>query len=54
MKRNIFLRDTIKNDKYKKKGLCANDVDSLEALESGSSCEDKKNEFMLMAIDDFD
>ena len=43
-----------RNDKYKQKGLCANDVDSSEVSDSGSSCEDKKNEFMLMAIEDFD
>ena len=51
--KHSFKRYNI-NDTYKHKGLCANDVDSSEALESGSSCEDKKNEFMLMAIDDFD
>ena len=43
-----------KNDKYKKKGLCANDVDSSETLDSESSCEDKMNDFMLMAIENSD
>lgn len=43
-----------KNYKYKKKGLCANDVDSSEASDSELSCENKENDFMLMAIEDLD
>ncbi len=41
-------------NKYKKKSLCANDVDSSEATNSESSCKDKVNDFMLMAIEDID
>ena len=41
-----------KEAKYKKKILCANDVDSSEEIENDSSCEDEVNNFMLMAIED--
>jgi hypothetical protein len=34
----------------KKKSLCANNDDSLEDIDRNSSCEDKVNDFMLMAI----
>ena len=40
-----------KNNNYKKKSLCANDVDPSEVMNSESSCEDKLNNFMLMAIE---
>ena len=40
--------------KYKKKNLCENDVDSLEEIDIDSSCEDKVDNFMLMAIKDFE
>ena len=40
-----------KNNNYKKKSLCVNDVDPSEATDSESSCEDKLNDFMLMAIE---
>ncbi len=40
-----------KENNYKKKGLHANDVDSSETTDSESSCENKENEFMLMAIE---
>ena len=42
-----------KQAKYKRKRLCANDVDSSEETENDSSCEDEVNNFMLMAIEDF-
>ena len=42
-----------KEDKYKRKILCANDVDSSEETDSDSSCEDEVNNFMLMAIEYF-
>ena len=38
----------------KKKSLCANNDDSSEDIDSDSSCEDKVNDFMLMAMGDFD
>jgi hypothetical protein len=38
----------------KKKSLCVNNDDSLEDIDSDSSCEDKVNEFMLMAKEDYD
>ena len=41
-------------DKYKNKSLCANGVDSLEETASDSYCEDKVNNFMLMAIEYFE
>ena len=40
--------------KYKKKSLCANDVYSSEEIDNYSSCEDKVNNFMLMAIEYFE
>ena len=40
-----------KNNNYKKKSVCANDVDPLEVTDRESSCEDKLNDFMLMAIE---
>jgi hypothetical protein len=47
-------------EKYKskrfdrKKSLCANNDDSSKDTDSDSSCEDKVNEFMLMAKEDYD
>jgi hypothetical protein len=38
----------------KKKSLCANNDDSSEDIDIDSSCEDKVNEFMLMAMGDID
>jgi hypothetical protein len=38
----------------KKKRLCANNDDSSEDIYSDSSCEDKVNDFMLMAMGDLD
>jgi hypothetical protein len=38
----------------KKKSLCVNNDDSLEDTDSDSSCEDKVNDFMLMAKEDYD
>jgi hypothetical protein len=38
----------------KKKILCVNNDDSSEDTYSDSSCEDKVNEFMLMAKEDYD
>jgi hypothetical protein len=38
----------------KKKSLCANNDNSSEDIDSNSSCEDKVNDFMLMAIGDLD
>jgi hypothetical protein len=38
----------------KKKSLCANNDDSSEDIDSDSSCEDKVNDFMLMAMGDLD
>jgi hypothetical protein len=38
----------------KKKGLCVNNDDSSEDTDSDSSCEDKVNDFMLMAKEDCD
>jgi hypothetical protein len=38
----------------KKKSLCANNDDSSGDTDSDSSCEDKVNEFMLMAKEDYD
>jgi hypothetical protein len=38
----------------KKKSLCVNNDDSSEDTDSDSSCEDKINEFMLMAKEDYD
>jgi hypothetical protein len=38
----------------KKKSLCANNDDSSEDIDSDSSCEDKVNDFMLMAMGDID
>jgi rubrerythrin len=38
----------------KKKSLCVNNDDSSGDIDSGSSCEDKINEFMLMAKEDYD
>jgi hypothetical protein len=38
----------------KKKSLCVNNDDSSEDTDSDSSCEDKVNEFMLMAKEDYD
>jgi hypothetical protein len=34
--------------------LCANNDNSLEDTNSDSSCEDKVNDFMLMAKEDYD
>jgi hypothetical protein len=34
--------------------LCANNDNSLEDIDSDSSCEDKENDFMLMDIGDLD
>jgi hypothetical protein len=34
--------------------LCANNDNSSEEIDSGSSCEDKVNDFMLMALGDLD
>jgi hypothetical protein len=38
----------------KKKSLCVNNDDSSENTNSDSSCEDKVNEFVLMAKEDYD
>jgi hypothetical protein len=38
----------------KKKSLCVNNNDSSGDTDSDSSCEDKVNEFMLMAKEDYD
>jgi hypothetical protein len=38
----------------KKKSLCVNNDDSSEDTDNDSSCEDKVNEFMLMAKADYD
>jgi hypothetical protein len=38
----------------KKKSLCVNNDDSSGDIDSDSSCEDKANEFMLMAKEDYD
>jgi hypothetical protein len=38
----------------KKKSLCVNNDDSSEDTDSDSSCEDKVNDFMLMAKEDYD
>jgi hypothetical protein len=38
----------------KKKRLCANNDNSSEDIDSDSSCENKVNDFMLMAMGDFD
>jgi hypothetical protein len=38
----------------KKKSLCANNDNSSEDIDSDSSCEDKVNDFMLMAMGDLD
>jgi hypothetical protein len=38
----------------KKKSLCVNNDDSSEDTDSDSSCEDKVNDFMLMAQEDYD
>jgi hypothetical protein len=38
----------------KKKRLCVNNDDSSEDIDNDSSCEDKINEFMLMAKEDYD
>jgi hypothetical protein len=38
----------------KKKSLCVNNDDPSEDTDSDSSCEDKVNEFMLMAQEDYD
>ena len=38
----------------KKKRLCVNNDDSSEDIDSDSSCEDKFNEFILMAQEDYD
>jgi hypothetical protein len=38
----------------KKKSLCVNDDDSSKDTNSDSSCEDKVNDFMLMAKEDYD
>jgi hypothetical protein len=44
-----------KFNKYsKKKSLCANNDNSSEDIDSESSCEDKVNDFMLMAMGDLD
>ena len=49
---NYTFKKYNKDDKYKRKSLCANDVDSSEERDIDSSCEDKMNSFMLMAIED--
>ena len=54
MKRNTNLRDKINTIITKKKSQCANDVDPSEVTDSESSCEDKMNDFMLMAIEDLE
>jgi hypothetical protein len=50
--------DDEKNYKFKKyskkKSLCSNNDNSSEDIDSDSSCEDKVNEFMLMAKEDYD
>jgi hypothetical protein len=50
--------DDEKNYKFKKyskkKSLCANNDDSSKDIDSDSSCEDKVNDFMLMAMGDLD
>jgi hypothetical protein len=38
----------------RKKSLCVNNDDSSEDTDSDSSCEDKVNDFMLMAKEDYD
>ena len=47
---NYIVNKYNKEDKYKNKILCVNDVDSLEETNINSSCEDELNNFMLMAI----
>ena len=51
---NYTFKKYNKESKYKKKNLCANDVDALEEIDIDSSCEDKVDNFMLMAIKDFE
>ena len=51
---NYTFKKYNKESKYKKKILCVNDVDSSEETVSDSSCEDKVNNCMLMAIKDFE
>ena len=53
-KENYTFDKYNKEAKYKKKILCANNVDSSEERDNDSSCEDKVNNFMLMAIEDFE
>jgi hypothetical protein len=48
MKRNTNLRNIVKIK------VCANNDDSSEDLDSNSSCEDKVNDFMFMAMGDID
>jgi hypothetical protein len=38
----------------KKQSLCANNDDSIEDIDNNSSCEDKVNDFMIMAMGDLD
>ena len=54
MKRTTHLKNTIKRLNIKMKSFCANDVDSWEEIDNDSSCEDKVNNFMFMAIDYFE
>ena len=51
---NYTFKKYNKEAKYKKKSLCANNVDSSEETDTDSSYEDKMNNFMLMAIEDFE
>jgi len=43
-----------KNKNYRKKSLCVNDGDSSKVMDSESSCEEKPNDFNLMAIEKFE
>ena len=47
---NYTFKKYNKEAKNKNKIVCANDVDSSEEIDIDSSCEDKVNNFMLMAI----
>ena len=51
---NYTFKKYNKEAKYKKESLCANDVDSSEEIDNNSSCEDKVNNCMRMAIQDFE
>ena len=48
----MMKRSTNSINIVKKKSLCANNGDSSEDMNSDSSCEDKVNDFMVMAMGD--